>query len=44
MGNKAKTRAAGGRRKLAETIWRLFNLGECFDAARPFGGRSTPTA
>ena len=38
MGNKAKARAAGGR-KLAEAIWRLFNLGERFDAARPFGGK-----
>lgn len=38
MGNKAKARAAGGR-KLAESIWRLFHLGECFDPARPFGGR-----
>lgn len=37
MGNKAKARAAGGR-KLAESIWRLFNYGECFDAARAFGG------
>lgn len=39
MGNKAKARAAGGR-KLAESIWRLFNFGECFDAARAFGGRT----
>lgn len=39
MGNKAKARAAGGR-KLAESIWRLFNYGECFDAARAFGGRT----
>jgi transposase len=38
MGIKAKARAAGGR-KLAETIWRLFNYGECFDPARPFGGK-----
>jgi len=43
MGNKSKARAAGGR-KLAETIWRLFNLGECFDAARPFGSRSVDAA
>ncbi len=43
MGNKAKARAAGGR-KLAEAIWRLFNLGECFDAARPFGGKRTKMA
>ncbi len=40
MGNKARARAAGGR-KLAEAIWRLFHLGECFDAARAFGGRPT---
>ncbi|MEM7449785.1 MAG: IS110 family transposase [Myxococcota bacterium] len=39
MGIKAKARAAGGR-KLAEAIWRLFHYGECFDPARPFGGRS----
>lgn len=37
MGNKAKARAAGGRR-LAEAIWRLFHHGECFDARRAFGG------
>ncbi len=37
MGNKAKARAAGGR-KLSESIWRLFQHGECFDAARAFGG------
>lgn len=43
MGNKAKARAAGGR-KLAEAIWRLFNLGECFDAARPFGGKASSPA
>lgn len=43
MGNKAKARAAGGR-KLAETVWRLFNLGECFDAARPFGAKSVDVA
>jgi transposase len=43
MGNKAKARAAGGR-KLAEAVWRLFNLGECFDAARPFGSRSVEVA
>lgn len=38
MGVKAKARAAGGR-KLAEAIWRLFYYGECFDPARPFGGK-----
>ncbi|MFT5152607.1 MAG: transposase [Planctomycetota bacterium] len=43
MGNKAKARAAGGR-KLAETIWRLFNLGECFDAGKAFGAPSRGTA
>jgi len=32
---KAKARCAAGR-KLGETIWRLFNLGECFDAKRAF--------
>jgi len=43
MGVKAKARAAGGR-KLAEAIWRLVHYGECFDAARPFGGKRTGTA
>lgn len=43
MGNKAKARAAGGR-KLAEAIWRLFQHGECFDAARAFGGRHNDVA
>jgi transposase len=37
MGNKAKARVAAAR-KLAESIWRLFHWGECFDAAKPFGG------
>ena len=37
MGCKAKARVAGAH-KLSEQIWRLFHLGECFDAARPFGG------
>ena len=36
MGCKAKARTAGAR-KLAEQVWRLFNLGECFDPQRPFG-------
>jgi transposase len=40
MGIKAKARAAGAR-KLAEAIWRLFHYGECFDAARGFGGVRT---
>ncbi len=39
MGCKAKARAAGAR-KLAEQIWRLFHLGECFDAQRPFGAQA----
>jgi transposase len=38
MGNKAKARAAGGR-KLSESIWRLFQYGELFDAGRAFGSR-----
>ena len=37
MGCKAKARVAGAR-KLAESIWRLFNWGELFDASKPFGG------
>lgn len=32
---KARVAAA---RKLAESIWRLFHWGECFDASKPFGG------
>ena len=36
MGNKTKARVAAAR-KLAESIWRLFTLGECFDASKPFG-------
>lgn len=36
LGNKAKARVATAR-KLAEAIWRLFNLGEAFDLAKPFG-------
>lgn len=39
MGNKAKARAAGGR-KLSESIWRLFQYGELFDAGRAFGSRA----
>ena len=38
MGHKSKARCAAAR-KLAESIWRLFRYGECFDAARCFGGR-----
>ncbi len=38
MGVKAKARAAGGR-KLSESIWRLFQYGELFDAGRAFGSR-----
>lgn len=37
LGCKGKARVAGAR-KLCESIWRLFHLGECFDAAKPFGG------
>jgi len=37
MNCKAKARTAGAR-KIGESIWRLFHLGECFDAAKPFGG------
>jgi transposase len=37
MSIKGKARCAGAR-KLAESIWRLFHYGECFDPARPFGG------
>jgi len=37
MGCKGKARCAAAR-KLAETIWRLFDDPEHFDAARPFGG------
>ena len=37
MGCKGKARVAGAR-KLAESIWRLIHWGECFDAAKPFGG------
>lgn len=36
MGSSGKARCAAAR-KLAESIWRLFAYGECFDAARPFG-------
>jgi len=36
MGNKAKARVATAR-KLAEAIWRLFQLGETFDLKKPFG-------
>lgn len=36
-GPKARTAAA---RKLAESIWRLFHLGEAFDVTKPFGGRA----
>lgn len=33
---RGKARCAAAR-KLAESIWRLFHYGECFDPARPFG-------
>lgn len=36
MGNRSKARVAAAR-KLAEAIWRLFNLGEAFDLTKPFG-------
>jgi transposase len=37
MSIKAKARCAAAR-KLAESLWRLFVYGECFDAARAFRG------
>jgi transposase len=37
MGCKGKARVAAAR-KIAESIWRLFHWGECFDPTRPFGG------
>jgi transposase len=37
MGSKGKARVAAAR-KIAESIWRLFHWGECFDPAKPFGG------
>jgi transposase len=43
MGAKGRARCAAAR-KLAETIWRLFHYGECFDAAKAFGGRSRAVA
>ena len=43
MGAKGRARCAAAR-KLAETIWRFFHYGECFDAIRAFGGRSRPAA
>jgi transposase len=42
MGSKGKARAAGAR-KIAESIWRLFNWGEVFDASKPFGGMPATT-
>jgi transposase len=36
LGSKKKGQVAGAR-KLAEAIWRLFALGECFDLRKPFG-------
>ena len=36
LGNKKKARIAAAR-KLAEAIWRLFQLGETFDLKKPFG-------
>ena len=43
MGNKAKARVAAGR-KLAEAIWRLFQLGEAFDVKKPFGSHEPPVS
>ena len=40
---RGKARAAAGR-KLAEGIWRLLRLGECFDPAKAFGGVPPPLA
>ncbi len=37
MGSKGKARVAAAR-KITESIWRLFQWGECFDPAKPFGG------
>lgn len=36
LGSRKKTKAAAAR-KLAEAIWRLFQLGECFDVEHIFG-------
>jgi transposase len=36
MGSRKKAKVAAAR-KLAEAIWRLFELGECFDLERVFG-------
>jgi transposase len=43
VGIKAKARCAAAR-KLAESIWRLFHYGECFDPSRPFGCRTVGIA
>lgn len=40
LSHKMKARSAAAR-KLAEGIWRLFVLGECYDVTKPFG---TPRA
>ena len=42
LGSKKKGQVAGAR-KLAESIWRLFALGECFDLRKPFGPLPEPT-
>lgn len=39
-----KASVVAAARKLAESIWRLFALGEAFDLARCFGARSSPAA
>jgi transposase len=40
---RGKARVAAAR-KLAEAIWRLFKLGECFDFAKAFGGLPPPAS
>lgn len=42
-GMKGKMRCAAAR-KLAESVWRLFHYGECFDAGRAFGARQLVNA
>ena len=46
MARRKNTKVAivAAARKLAECIWRLFNLGEAFDLTRAFGGRSMVAA
>ena len=40
QGRKRKKVVVAAGRKLAEGIWRLFNLEESFDLARAFGGKA----